>query len=74
MLWYEACLLQLDSVAQTKAHALFKGYETCSAIKDTKICIERFGKLRNMVLSWPFLLRVPILCTKLLFYFLYRFL
>jgi hypothetical protein len=29
-------LLQLDSVAQTNARSLFKGYETCSAIKDTK--------------------------------------
>jgi len=33
---YEACLSQLDSVAQTNARSLFEGYETYSAIKDTK--------------------------------------
>jgi hypothetical protein len=47
MLWYEACLLQLDSVAQTKAHPLFKGYEMCRAIKDTQFGIETSSKCKN---------------------------
>ena len=40
-------LLQLDSVAQTKAHPLFKGYETCRAIKDTQFGIEMSSKCKN---------------------------